>query len=387
MKIAVKLSAQAPAATIRPEIRLLLHCARTGVDSARTAQMRTLLRGDIDWQYLIRMAHAQGMMPLLHRSLHTGCPEAVPKVISDQLQRHFYTNAFHNRFLTKALLKILNFFEAQGIPCIPYKGPSLAAAAYGDLSLRQFGDLDLLIHPKDIQRAKGLLISQGYRLELTGAQEAAYLQFHYHLGFTRADSRVTVELHWGFTWKHWSFPFDFACLWARLIPVSLEGTTTRGLSPEDLLLILCVHGAKHGWERLMWICDVAELVRAYQRMNWERLLEQANSLGSKRILFLGLFLANDLLGAELPEEIWQSIQADSRIQWLAGQVSGPLLAGADSVISDDDRPAFARTTFYLTMRERLRDKVQFLVRYPFRHYLPAFRERLLRLLLKRHLGS
>ena len=107
MKIAVKLSAQAPAANVRPEVRLLLYCARTRLDAERVEQIRTLLRGDIDWQYLIRMAHAQGMMPLLHRSLHTGCPEAVPKVISAQLQRHFHTNAFHNRFLTRELLKIL----------------------------------------------------------------------------------------------------------------------------------------------------------------------------------------------------------------------------------------------------------------------------------------
>ncbi len=142
--------------------------------------------------------------------------------------------------------------------------------AYGDLSLRQFGDLDILIHKRDLLRAKELLISQGYQLKLTDAQEAAHIYSYCTLPFVRTNGKILVELHWALTGKHWPFPFDFDRLRAHLIPVSCGEAQLFSLRPEDLLLFLCVHGAKHHWERLMWICDVAALVRVQQQMDWSR---------------------------------------------------------------------------------------------------------------------
>ncbi len=381
MKIAVKLSAQAPTATIRPEVRLLLHCARTRLDAERVEQIRTLLRGDIDWQYLIRMAQAHGVMPLLYRSLRKSCWEAIPKAVADQLQRLFHLNAFHNRFLTRELLKILKLCEARGLPAIPYKGPALAAMAYGDLSLRQFGDLDLLIHKKDFQKAKELLSSQGYQSGLTDAREANYLQSQYHVGFVRTDGRVIIELHWEVSWRYWPFPFDFERLWTCLTPVFLEGETILSFPPEDLLLILCAHGSKHQWERLMWICDIAELVHVHQGIDWRGLMDQARTLGTQRMLLLGLLLANDLLGTDLPAYVLQSIQADPKVKSLAGQVSEQIfLDVTNGVHQDDNRPTLYRTTFHFRLRERWRDKAQFFVHYPFHQFLGALPKGLSRLL-------
>ena len=64
---------------IRPEIELLLCCARTCMDSRRAERLRTLLRKDIDWTYLLQMALRQGIMPLLYINLNSTCPDAVPK--------------------------------------------------------------------------------------------------------------------------------------------------------------------------------------------------------------------------------------------------------------------------------------------------------------------
>jgi hypothetical protein len=388
MKTSPTFPAQSPALHIHPEIELLLHCARTSVDSTQAEQIRTLLRGDIDWPYLMRTAHVHRVIPLLYRSLHASCPEAVPKVISDQLQRHFHVNAFHNRFLTRELLKILKLLEAHRLSVIPYKGPALAAMAYGDLSLRQFDDLDLLIHKKDFQKAKELFISQGYQSELTDTRETDYLQSQYHLGFVRTDGRVTIELHWEVSWRYWPFPFDFERLWTCLTPVFLEGETIHSFPPEDLLLILCAHGSKHQWERLMWICDIAELVHIHQRIDWRGLMEQARTLGTKRMLLLGLFLANDLLGTDLPEYILQSIHVDPKVKSLAGQVSEQLFPGAmNGSHQDNNRPALYRTAFHFRLRERLRDKVQFFVHYPFHQFLRGLPTGLPRLLRNHRPGS
>ena len=94
----------------------------------------------------------------------------------------------------------------------------------------------------------------------------------------------------------------------------------RTLSQENLLLFLCVHGGKHGWERLGWICDIAELIRIRNEMNWRTVMDQARALKSERMLLLGLYLASDLLEAPLPEEIRARVHSDPAVRSLATQV-------------------------------------------------------------------
>src|SRR5262249_1183254 len=149
---------------------------------------------------------------------------------------------------------IFRLFEAHGIPAIPFKGPTLAVIAYGDLALRQFADLDILIRKKDLPRAKEVLFAHGYQHKLTAAQETARYDSRFHRELMRSDDRGMVELHWALTGKHSPFPFDFERLQARLIPVVCGGVTFQSFPPEELLLFLCVHGARHQWERLMWLC-------------------------------------------------------------------------------------------------------------------------------------
>jgi hypothetical protein len=316
--------------------------------------MRAALREEIDWEHLIQRAHAHGITPLLYRNLHTTCPEAVPKAVLVQLERQFYLNEFKNRFLTRELLKLLDLLKSNGIPAIPYKGLALATVAYGNVAYRQFGDLDILIHKRDLSRTKELLISEGYQLQLTSEKEETSLKYHYHYHFVRHDGRVHVEIHWAFTRTYWSFPIDYQRLWSRLQPVTLNGAHVSSFHPEDLLLILCAHAAKHYWERLAWICDVAELIRAHPKVQWEQIMRQANELRSDRILLLGLFLASDLLGAVLPDQVLARVRADSEVEWLGTRVRQWLFTA-----NGHPRPAFQKDRFYLRMRERWQDKASF----------------------------
>lgn len=358
-----EISTKAPAVGTRPEDELLLCCARTCMDSENAERIKALLREDIDWAYLTQMALRHGVMPLLYRSLYTTCPEAVPGATMDQLQSHFYTNALHSYFLTGELLKLLNLFEAHGIPPIPFKGPVLAASVYGDLALRQFGDLDILVHERDVLSAKDLLISQGYRPD-------PKLQLSWEAHFVHDDGRITVDLHWGITPKDTrevcaSFPFDLEGLWERLEPVSLAGTTVRHFSPEDLLLIRCQDAVKEyfkdEWPEMRWICDIAELIRVHQELDWGQVMEQARKLGSQCILFLCLSLAHDLLGAPLPKEVWQRMQADPQLRSLVTEVCGRLFHETDSQnrFFDPQRGFLERNLFCIRLKERPQDRISY----------------------------
>jgi hypothetical protein len=142
-------------------------------------------------------------------------------------------------------------------------------------------------------------------------------------------------------------------------------TPVRSLAPEDLLLILCVHGAKHYWSRLGWICDVAALLRASPQLGWKRVIEQACQLGGKRMLALGLYLAHELLGASLPEVVWRWVQTDDVVPWLATQVRLRLFAVTASPPAAWDHPAF-----YLGLRERMRDRLPCFPYLAYRTLLP-----------------
>lgn len=348
-----------------PEVELLLCCAQTCNESEKAARLKALLQGEIDWAYLLWAADEHGMMPLLFWCLNATCPEAVPKVTLSHLRGLFHDNARRNLFLTGELLKILKLLEAHGIPAIPFKGPTLAAFAYRNLALRQFGDLDILVRERDIPTAKGLLISLGYQQQssLSRAQEAAFLHSEKHYVFERNDGRSRVELHWSLVTRSDACRLDSEYLWVHLERVSLGGSSVWTLSPEDLLLILCVHGWRHHWERLSLIYDVAKVICVHERMEWEHLAKRAGTQGIERTLFLGLFLANDLLGATLPEEILQRVQGDPTVEALAKEGRERLLGKVDGQRGDSGNIGniIRVHTSYLKEREHLGDRIRFSV--------------------------
>jgi hypothetical protein len=338
----------------RPEDDLLRYCARMRIDSENGERIELLLRKELDWPYLSQKALRHGLMPLLYRNLKSTCPNAVPEAVLGQLRQYFLANAARNLFLTEELLELLHLFEAHGIPAIPYKGPVLAASIYGDLTLRQVSDLDILIRKEDMLEARDLLVPLGYRpqFELTHAQAAAYQRSQYEFLLIRNKGRLTVELKWEIVDRFFSFPMDYECLWGRLKPISLDGKEVLTFSPEDLLLILCVHGAKHLWTNLIWVCDVAELVRLYRGLDWEWVMKQASAVGSQRMLFLGLFLARSLLDAPLPEEIRKQVEAEPMVKRLAKQVEQRIFHESDGL------PGLWETSlFHLKGRERLKDRI------------------------------
>ena len=219
-----------------------------------------------------------GTIPLLFWNLSRLAPDDVPKTTLDQLKAASNAIACRNLSLTGELLKLLNLFRERGIRALPLKGPALAAAAYGNLSLRQFCDLDILVPKEDMLKAKEVLTLHGYhpKLDLTAGEEAAYLKSHHDYKFVRAQDSVVVEIQWGVTQWSFAFPFDFEDAWKHRQVISVAGASVLNIAPEILLLMLCVHGTKHRWEQLKWICDIAEMVDTYrEKLDWDRLMDQA----------------------------------------------------------------------------------------------------------------
>ena len=341
----------------RPEVVLLLCCARAHDDDETRARLAALSQTKIDWDALLRLAQKHRLIPLLYRRLQQ-IPSVVPAQILDRLQNHFYLSAVRNHLLSEELCRVLKLFAEHAIPVVPYKGPALAASLYGDISLRQFSDLDLLIRRRHVSAASALLAARGYRQQhqLTRAQEAAFLGSECEHLFSRAGDQLYIDLHWQFAPAYFSLKLDAESLWPRLEESSFEGQPALAFSPEDLLLILAVHAAKECWERLVWLCDLSRLICAHTHLNWQHVIEHSKSAGARRILLLSLKLTSDLLETKLPDEIERAIAADRAAQSLAAQIKRELF---DEAV----RPAgVSRYLLPGQALERRRDRINFRLR-------------------------
>ncbi|HJT76602.1 MAG TPA: nucleotidyltransferase family protein [Gemmataceae bacterium] len=339
------------AATLRPESELLLACAGVCVGSCPPERPRTLLAEGIDWELLVQAGLRHRILPLLYRGLETTCPEAVPRATLDRLRQRVHATALRNLFLTGQLLKLLRLFARHDIRAIPFKGPALAAAAYGDVSLREFNDLDIFLREDDIPRAKQLLRAERY-------EEQPQFEAEYECAFLSADGGYHVDLHWGFIPPYIAFPLGPLRLWEQAGSVVLAGTPVAAFRPEALLLILCLHGAKHCWQRLKWICDIAGLIRLHPAMDWDQILAWAARMGRTRVLSLGLLLAGDLLGTSLPDPVLRRAKPDPAVKYLAAEVRKWLFPEVGGGDHSGNPTGLQCELFLLTASERLRDRVR-----------------------------
>ena len=338
---------------ICPETELLLRATRAYSDAGETDRILALLKKELDWIYLTEIALRHGLTPILYRYLKSCPPDSVPKSILTQLRHQSLSSAARSFLMTEELLSLLELLRAEGISAIPYKGPALAASLYSDPTIRPFNDLDILIKREDVFKAMDLMTSLGYQphYQLTRTQASAFLKSKYEFPLTHRNGWLTVELKWNLVEDFFSFPIDQEGLWKRLRPVSLDGKEILTFSPEDLLIILCMHGAIHLWSNLIWICDIARLIDVHTELDWEFVLKHARALRSERMLYLGLSLSAHLLRASLPEEVDYRIKADSLVRKLSQEVTEHLFSDSNGY------PALCGSAlFHLRARECLKDK-------------------------------
>jgi hypothetical protein len=292
---------------LAPECELLICCARLDPGPAGFARIGQLLEAPLDADYLLELASRHGLRPLLYRHLNAVGEKSIPRDLHIQLWVAHELRTRRNHAMAAELVRVLSLFDSSGIPSIPYKGPALAQAVYRDVALREFCDLDILLREQDVPAAKALLIAQGYapNYALQPLAEATFMGsgLQYHLALTHAESDIMVELHW---------KTDPGCavelllgsqLWERPETASLAGTALRGFSASELLLILCLHGSKHHWSSLGWLVDIAELIRQNAAIDWGWIMIAASELRAQRRLLLGLYLAHQLLAADVPAQL------------------------------------------------------------------------------------
>jgi len=341
----------------RKEFDFLCACAGVELSSERIDRIKNWDGYELNWSELLQLAEHHGVLPLLARNLIAHA-QGLPPEIEQSLRSAFDANARRNLWFASELVRIADQFEKKQLPAIPYKGPVLAESAYGDVALRNFGDLDFLISPVDFGQAKQALRELGYRpsKELRPAVERFWLRNGYECAFDSSAGKYLVELQWGLLPRFYAVDLRVEEVLARSGRTALGGHNMTSLSAEDSLLVLCLHAAKHLWMRLIWICDIAETLRT-QVVDWGAVCARARTLGIVRMLSLSFWLVRTLFGVELPRPAQEIADGDSRVRTLGEQFAARL---SRSATYDFDSTEYFR--WILKLRERPRDRVRYLWR-------------------------
>ncbi|MCI5135856.1 MAG: hypothetical protein D3920_12470 [Candidatus Electrothrix sp. AW2] len=273
------------------------------------------------------------MYLLYHRLKACNLDSLIPADILQAVQTAYFESAWRNNLLYNDLSKILKALQRENIPVILLKGAHLAQIVYGNIALRPMGDIDILVKKEDLLQAKEHLLGLGYTpfKETDIATACANSQ---HLPPMLKQDAPPVELHWTLEAPTFPFTIDIEGLWQRAQPASVGGVDTLTLSPENLLLHLCLHTAAHHLysNGLRALCDILETIRYYQdELDWKTVQLRAEEWGVSNAIYLTLYLAKSLLGAEVPDTMLNKLQPKKETQQSLAEAKQLILNGSDGL--------------------------------------------------------
>ena len=315
----------------------------------------------LDWQVFLELADQHGVSSLVYQNF-AQLSDAVPVQVLTTLRNRHQRNILKSLFLTRELIRIVvDCLRPLGIEVIPYKGVVLSQALYGDPALRQSGDIDLFVRKQDVWAIKRAMAGPGFvpRFTIPAAAEADFIASGYELTFDSPAGKNLLELQWSLQPRFYAVDFDMEGLFQRAASLGVGGHPMKTPAPEDLFIVLSVHAAKHVWGRLIWLCDIAQLLLQHN-LDWESIHREARDLGIERILSVTLLLANRFLQAVIPSAWEQVIAADKIASQLVEEIS---LAIACGTTYEDQQVAYFR--LMMRLRERRTDRVRFLTRLAF----------------------
>ncbi|OQB78944.1 MAG: hypothetical protein BWX87_02453 [Bacteroidetes bacterium ADurb.Bin123] len=337
-----------------PEQELLLWSIR--VDHSKDQRAAEILSAGVDWNYVRENAIQHGIIPLLYKRLKNEMSDLVPSKELEELRTLFISNAVRNLRMTQQLIKVLDLLADAGVEAIPFKGPALAVQAYGDLSMRSFCDLDILIHEKDFNRMYLSLEKAGYPPDYpvnlrTEAKFITYQKKNLPISYQGTH----LEIHWRITERFLSVPFNMDRFWNNACSVSLNNRNICTLSPEDMVIVLCVHGTKHLWNNIKWLADLVQLISNNPDLQWQEIHVQAEELGVRRILSLGLYLVHEHGGINYPGDSKQRLIHDVNFKNIVN------ILETNFFHVQSGKLEVASPVFYLKLRERFTDKVHYFI--------------------------
>jgi hypothetical protein len=287
-------------AVYSPEFELVLACLRWPQEAVDGDRIRSLVQQPLRWFHLLEIVQHHKVVPLFSRNLNTCAAGYIPDEPAAALRAGSVTNAHYCLQRTADIFSLNRLFREQQIGLRIFKGIPLAITAFHDPTLRDTGDIDLLVAEKDIFAASEILQAQGYlrfepQARLTPRRLRSYLAHQKDFSFEHPETGVVIDLHWRLFRNPWlpanarleQVGEDWINLGSELIPT---------FPAPQLLLYLCVHGALDGWLRLKWLADIASILRTMTTQQLRSTAALAAAQQARPQFSAAILLCQDLLG-------------------------------------------------------------------------------------------
>ena len=257
-----------------------------------------------EWTELIALASKQRVRSLLYQNIKDrGLGEIIPAKETHALKAFYTHNTIRNLRYLSELKRIVSACTEKNIPVIALKGIYLANTVYENIGLREMNDIDLLVTEKCLAETADIMVELGYESLKPFSLEWKPM-FNHLPRFVKAGT-AEVEIHWTITTPEMSPKFDIYDFWEQAESIEIANTNTLSLSPNDTLLYLCFHNAKHSFAfGLRPYYDIKVTIQHFLfELNWDKILERAKKWGWKRNVYLSLRLAKEFVGAKVPEHV------------------------------------------------------------------------------------
>ena len=273
----------------------------------------------LDWNRVINLSAIHRVIPTVGFTIlnisTTGIPAEVKLYFSDACM----TIGLNNFYLTTELLSILNLSRENNIAAIPLKGPLLSVMAYGNIGLREFTDIDILVRKPDLPNVVKRIFDAGYKSEWLGT---GLMKFENECEFlVNKFGRISkLDIHWKVIEDYYGTPYSSDELIARSVEKIFVHSKILLPRTEDVLLCTIMHHGKNDWKELRYIADLAGLISQQKAIDWKFVSLKSKELGLEGNLMLGIYLATRMFFLENSDETFQSFKANPAIMHIGNRI-------------------------------------------------------------------
>ena len=301
-----------------PETRLILLCLSAKEDTEMVRLLHAISSQEIDWSYVLMFSQQGVFAPLLFHNLKRyGIAWSIPEEIRHTFEKIYHSVGFQNALYMEELRHLLHVFEKTGIKTVVLKGAAIAEDVFRNIALRQMADIDLLVQEEDLSMAEEKLSESGYiPYEYKQSKEWYRMNFHHLAPYYHPQRKIAIEIHRNIIPIGNPFGIDIRKLWGRAQPVNIGDVRTLVLSPEDLIIHLCLHFAYCGGFSggLRCLIDISQVIKYHgDRIDWSWMAREANEHHYVNFIYYPLHLAKDLLNANIESDVLNTLNRCSKL--------------------------------------------------------------------------
>jgi hypothetical protein len=275
---------------MKPEDRLLFaSCRQDFTEKYQKIISDLCQRHAIPWDTLFAKAEQHGVTGLVYinlcqrSSLNLGIPEAV----ADQSRMFTFRNTIWKEQRGQRLQQALEYFSARSLDVLLIKGGVLDLLVYEHPSYVTSNDTDLVI------RCKLKDFEADDLQDLHVAMHGSGIEYDF---FEHHDTTINGAI-----------PIDFERIWDDARRIDYRGQSLLIMSPEDMLISLCINSCRKRFFRLKSLLDIAETIHRIQELRWDCLVDKAQAYDCLNIVYTALLITQRTLGCDIAEGVMNEL--------------------------------------------------------------------------------